>query len=111
MHVQLKIKYCREDISSRQDTRFILELYGFLQITLLKTKHEEDKNRLEKRLRADMEAQKAQMMNMMTANIQAMRTGNQAAVDQNKTMKNSIAEMQRSLNELNKQIECLKKRI
>lgn len=78
---------------------------------LLKKKHEEDKSRLEKRLRADMEAQKAQMTNMMTANIQEMRKEKQAVVDQNKTLKNSIAELQRSLDELNKQIDCLKKRI
>ncbi len=78
---------------------------------LLKTKHEEDKSRLEKRLRADMEAQKVQMINMMTANIQEMRKEKQAVVDQNKRLKNSIAQMQRSLDELNKQIDSLKKRI
>ena len=77
----------------------------------MKTKHEEDKNRLQQRLRADMEAQKVQMMNMMTANIQEMRKKKEDVLDQNKILKNSIAEMQRSLDELNKQIECLKKRI
>lgn len=78
---------------------------------LLRMKHEEDKDRLEKRLQADMEAQKVQMMNMMKANIKEARKEKETAVDQNKALKNSIAEMQRSLNELNRQIECLKKRI
>lgn len=70
----------------------------------------EEKNRLEKRLEADIEAQKIQMMNMVKANIQTVRKEKEAIVDQNKALKNSIAEMQRSLDELNRQIECLKKR-
>ena len=70
----------------------------------------EEKNRLEKRLEADIEAQKIQMMNMVKANIQTVRKEREAIVDQNKALKNSIAEMQRSLDELNRQIECLKKR-
>lgn len=70
----------------------------------------EEKNRLEKRLEADIEAQKIQMMNMVKANIQTVRKEREAIVDQNKDLKNSIAEMQRSLDELNRQIECLKKR-
>lgn len=77
---------------------------------LFKTKHVEEKNRLEKRLEADIEAQKIQMMNMAKANMQAARKEKEAIVDQNKALKNSIAEMQRSLDELNRQIECLKKR-
>ena len=70
----------------------------------------EEKKRLEKRLEADIEAQKIQMMNMVKANIQTVRKEREAIVDQNKDLKNSIAEMQRSLDELNRQIECLKKR-
>lgn len=70
----------------------------------------EEKNRLEKRLEADIEAQKIQMMNMVKANMQAARKEKEAVVDQNKALKNSIAEMQRSLDELTRQIECLKKR-
>lgn len=70
----------------------------------------EEKNRLEKRLEADIEAQKIQMMNMVKANIQTVRKEKEAIVDQNKALKNSIAEMQRSLDELNRQIKCLKKR-
>ena len=70
----------------------------------------EEKNRLEKRLEADIEAQKIQMMNMVKANIQTVRKEREAIIDQNKALKNSIAEMQRSLDELNRQIECLKKR-
>ena len=77
---------------------------------LLKSKHEEEKKLLEKRLEADIEAQKVQMMNMMKANMQAATREKEAVVDQNKALKNSIAEMQRSLDELNRQIECLKKR-
>ena len=78
---------------------------------LLKSKHEEEKKLLEKRLEADIEAQKVQMMNMMKANMQAATREKEAVVDQNKALKNSIAEMQRSLDELNRQIECLRKRI
>lgn len=78
---------------------------------LLKSKHEEEKKVLEKRLAADIEAQKVRMTNMMKANIQAARKEKEAVVDQNKALKNSIAEMQRSLDELNRQIECLRKRI
>lgn len=77
---------------------------------LLKAKHVEEKNRLEKRLEADIEAQKIQMMNMVKANMQAARKEKEAVVDQNKALKNSIAEMQRSLDELTRQIEYLKKR-
>lgn len=77
---------------------------------LLKAKHVEEKNRLEKRLEADIEAQKIQMMNMVKANMPAARKEKEAVVDQNKALKNSIAEMQRSLDELTRQIECLKKR-
>ena len=76
---------------------------------LLTTKHEEEKKLLEKRLEADIEAQKDQMMNTMKANIQAARNENEAVVDQKNALKNSIAEMQRSLDELNRrQIEGLK---
>ena len=78
---------------------------------LLKSKHEEEKKLLEKRLEADIEAQKVRMINMVKANIQAATKEKEAVVDQNKALKNSIAEMQRSLDELNRQIECLRKRI
>lgn len=78
---------------------------------LLKSKHEEEKKLLEKRLEADIEAQKVRMMNMLKANIQGATKEKEAVVDQNKALKNSIAEMQRSLDELNRQIECLRKRI
>lgn len=78
---------------------------------LMKSKHEEEKKVLEKRLAADIEAQKVRMTNMMKANIQAARQEKEAVVDENRALKNSIAEMQRSLDELNRQIECLRKRI
>ena len=78
---------------------------------LLKSKHEEEKKLLEKRLEADIEAQKVRMINMVKANIQAATKEKEAVVDQNKALKNSIAEMQRSLDELTRQIECLRKRI
>ena len=78
---------------------------------LLKSKHEEEKKLLEKRLEADIEAQKVRMINMVKANIQAATKEKEAVVDQNKALKNSIVEMQRSLDELNRQIECLRKRI
>lgn len=77
----------------------------------MKSKHEEEKKVLEKRLAADIEAQKVRMTNMMKANIQAARQEKEAVVDENRALKNSIAEMQRSLDELNRQIECLRKRI
>ena len=72
---------------------------------LYKTRHEEEKN-LEKRLEADIEAQKRQMTNIIKANIQAARQENEAVVDQKKALKNSISEMQSSLHELNRLIEC-----
>lgn len=92
---------------------FILDLncFVFLQMILLRTKNEEERNLLEKRLEADIEAPKMQMTNMMKANIQAARKENEADVDQKKTLKNSIAEIQSSLDELSRVIECLTKGI
>jgi len=78
---------------------------------LLKTKNEEERNLLEKRLEADIEAPMMQMTNVMKANIQAPRKENEADVDQKKTLKNSIAEIQSSLDELSRVIECLTKGI
>ena len=75
---------------------------------MLKSKHEEEKKLHEKRLEADIEAQKVQMMNLVKANIQAASKEKKAVVDQNKALKNSNAEMQRSLDELNRQIECMR---
>ena len=78
---------------------------------LLKVKHEEDKSRLEKRLKADMEAQREQLTNMMKANIQGLEKEKQTAVEENNSLKNTIAGVARSLNNLNRQIEDLKRRI
>lgn len=78
---------------------------------LLKVKHEEDKSRLEKRLKADMEAQREQLTNMMKANIQGLEKEKQTAVEENNSLKNTIAGVERSLNNLNSQIEDLKRRI
>ena len=78
---------------------------------LLKVKHEEDKSRLEKRLKADMEAQREQLTNMMKANIQGLEKEKQTAVEENNSLKNTIAGVERSLNNLNRQIEDLKRRI
>ena len=48
----------------------------------LKARQEEDKRRLESRFRADMEAQKVQMQNLLKANIERLQKENQVVVDQ-----------------------------
>ena len=58
---------------------------------LLQTKHEEENVKLlEKRLKADIDAKTVQMMK---ENIREARKEKEAAVHQNKALKNSITEM------------------
>lgn len=78
---------------------------------LLKERQEEEKRRLERRFKADMAAQKEQMQNLMKANMDKLQREKQVVIEQNKTLRSNMENMQRSLNEKNAQIESLKRRI
>lgn len=80
-------------------------------MTLLKERQEEEKRRLESQFRADLAAQKERMQNMMKANMEKLQKENQVAANRNKTLKNTIDSLQRSLNEKENQIQALKRRI
>ena len=78
---------------------------------LLKVKQEEERRRLEEQLRSDMEAQRDQMQNMMRANMEQLQRERQGVVDQNRTLKEALDGMQRSMNERNNQITNLQRQI
>ena len=62
---------------------------------LLQEKREEDRRRLEEQFRADMQSQREQMKDMMTANMNELRSERQAMIDQSQTLQDTI----RSVNE------------
>ena len=78
---------------------------------LLKEKQEEDRKRLEEQFKADMEAQREQMQNMMTANMDELRKDREAIIEQNQTLKESIESMYNSMEQRNGQIAELQKQI
>lgn len=78
---------------------------------LLKVKQEEERRRLEEQLRSDMEAQRDQMQNMMRANMEQLQRERQGVVDQNRTLKEALDGMQRSMDERNNQIANLQRQI
>lgn len=53
---------------------------------LLKTKQEEDRRRLEEQFKENLETQRDQMENMMTANMQEMKQDREAVLSQNRTL-------------------------
>ena len=78
---------------------------------LLKAKQEEDKQRLEEQFRADMEAQRVQMQNMMKANMDELRKDREAIVEQNRTLKQTMDQMREAMDKRNDQITELQKQI
>ena len=78
---------------------------------LLKAKQEEDRQRLEEQFRADMEAQRLQMQNMMTANMDELRKDREAIAEQNQTLKQTMDQMREATDQRNAQITELQKQI
>ena len=74
-------------------------------------KQEEEKRRLEEKLRSDMESQKRQMENMMRANMKELQRERERDEKQNKTLQNAIDGIQKSLNERNNEITNLQRQI
>ncbi|XP_020607894.1 guanylate-binding protein 4-like [Orbicella faveolata] len=81
------------------------------EMELLKAKQEEDRQRLEEQFRADMEAQRVQMQNMMTANMDELRKDREAIVEQNQTLKQTMDQMRQAMDQRNAQITELQKQI
>lgn len=78
---------------------------------LLKAKQDEEKRRLEEQMRSAMEAQRDQMENMMRANMDELQRERQQVADHNRSLKDAMDTMQRSLNERNGQIAQLERQI
>lgn len=78
---------------------------------LLVAKQKEDRQRLEEQFRADMEAQKDQMQNMMTANMDELRKDREAIANQNLTLKQTMDQMRESMDKRSQQITDLQKQI
>ena len=78
---------------------------------ILKAKQEEDRKRLEEQFEADREAQREQMHNMMTANMDVLQKDREAIFQQNQTFKEAMERTQKFMNERNDQIIELQKQI
>ncbi|XP_015762113.1 PREDICTED: guanylate-binding protein 4-like [Acropora digitifera] len=74
------------------------------EMKVLKEKQEEDKRRLEEQFRADMQSQREQMKDMMTANMNEQRLERQAMIDQNQTLQGTIRSMNEAMERQNGQI-------
>ncbi|XP_058943961.1 guanylate-binding protein 7-like [Pocillopora verrucosa] len=81
------------------------------EMEILKAKQEEDRKRLEEQFKADMEAQREQMHNILTANMEELRKDREAIVQQNQTLKESMEQMRQSMEKKNEQIVELQKQI
>ncbi|XP_022790076.1 stress response protein NST1-like [Stylophora pistillata] len=81
------------------------------EMEILKVKQDEDRRRLEEQFRADMEAQREQMHNMMTANMEELRKDREAIIEQNQTLKETMEQMRQSMDKRNDQIAELQKQI
>ncbi|KAL9978831.1 hypothetical protein ACROYT_G016400 [Oculina patagonica] len=81
------------------------------EMELLRAKQEEDRKRLGEQFREDMEAQRLQMQNMMTANMDELRKDREAIVEQNQTLKQTMEQMRQSMEQRNDQIAELQKQI
>ena len=89
----------------------ISEFRVVFQMEILKAKQEEDRKRLEVQFKADMEAQREQMQNMMTANMNVLQKDREAILQQNQTSKEMMARTQLLMDERNDQIVELRKQI
>ena len=78
---------------------------------LLIAKQEDEKRRLEEQMRSAMDAQREQMQNMMRANMNELQREREEVSNQNKSMRDAMEGMQRSLNERNGQITNLQRQI
>ena len=78
---------------------------------LLQEKQEEDKRRLEEQFRADMLSQREQMKDMMTANMDELRSERQAMIDQNQTLQDTIRSMNEAMERRNGQMLELQNQI
>lgn len=74
-------------------------------------KQEDEKRRLEEQMRSAMDAQREQMQNMMRANMNELQRDREEVSNQNKSMRDAMEGMQRSLNERNGQITNLQRQI
>ena len=89
----------------------ISEFRVVFQMKILKAKQEEDRKRLEEQFKADKEAQRYQMHNMMTANMDVLRKDREAILQQNQTFKEMMERMQQLMDERNDLIVELQKQI
>lgn len=78
---------------------------------ILKAKQEEDIKRLEEQFKVDIEAQREQMHNMMTANMYVLQKDREAILQQNQTLKEIMEEMQLLMNKRNDQFVELQEQI
>ena len=78
---------------------------------ILKAKQEEDRKRLEEQFKADMEAQREQTHNMMTANMDVLQKDREAILQQNQTFKEMMERTQQLMDTRNDQIVELQKQI
>ena len=78
---------------------------------LLRIKQEEDRRRLEEQFKADVEAQKEQMCNMMAANMDELRKDREAVIQQNQTKKERMEQMYQSMEQRNAQVIEFQKQI
>ena len=77
---------------------------------LLRIKQEE-RRRLEEQFKADMEAQREQMSNMMAANMDEPRKDREATIQHNQTLKETMGQMHQSMEQRNAQMIELQKQI
>ena len=89
----------------------ISEFRVVFQVEILKAKQEEDIKRLEEQFKVDIEAQKEQMHNMVTANMNVLQKDREAILQQNQTLKQIMEGMQQLMNERNDQIVEFQKQI
>ena len=79
---------------------------------LLRIKQGEDRRRLEEQVKADMEAQREQMSNMVEANMDELRKDREAIIQQNQTLKETTLEqMHQSVEQRKAQVIELQKQI
>ena len=89
----------------------ISEFRVVFQMEILKAKQEEDIKRLEEQFKVDMEAQREQMHNMMTANMDVLQKDREAILQQNQTLKEIMEGMQLLMNQRNDKIVESQKQI
>ena len=78
---------------------------------LLQEKREEDRRRLEEQFRADMQSQREQMKDMMTANMNELRSERQAMIEQSQTLQDTIRSVNEAMERRDGQIRELKDQV